>query len=501
MTLEEKIGQLLIVHFNGEAINEDAKTLIQDIHAGGIIYYNWSNSLSSPEQVSNLSRDLQTLASQNRYPLPLFITIDQEGGIVTRLTKGFTVFPGNCALGRTRNPLLAEQAAFAMGQELQSVGINFNFSPVVDISNTPNNPIYFRSFGSSQGLVTSFARHMIQGYHNAGVMISLKHFPGLGELHIDPHQDLPILSKSLDQLEALEFVPFAQLASIADSIMTTHVFVPSIDPLHCITLSKASINILRNTFHFKGLLITDSLNMDGILKYCSIDEAAIQAICAGNDLIILGGKQLNGPNKDFELTIRDVKRIHHSLIESVKNHRIPESRINDAVQRILHLKNQILTAKMFRRFTIEPHSLLAKKIAQLALEITVKSPFSLSRKKIVIFAPDLLKEAILASSFLFNKPTVYFFHGLNPNHQEILDAKKLTKESQAIIFCSYNACENTYQKKMISILLKKKKPFALVVLKNPFDAKLFPQADLIITTFGPSLPSIETAFESLSKTH
>jgi beta-N-acetylhexosaminidase len=137
MKLEEKVGQILIVHFHGERVNQDAKDLIQEMHVGGFIYYNWANGLNSPDQVTLLSQELQKLAQETRLSIPLLITVDQEGGIVARLTQGFTVFSGNKALGMTGNPELAELSAFAMGGELRAVGVNVNFAPVVDVNSNP----------------------------------------------------------------------------------------------------------------------------------------------------------------------------------------------------------------------------------------------------------------------------------------------------------------------------------------------------------------------------
>lgn len=137
MSLEEKVGQILMVHFHGEVANDDAKILVQDAKVGSIIYYNWSNGLISPAQVQGLSAGLQQLAKENRIPIPLLIAADQEGGVVARLQSGFTSFPGNRALGETSDPNLAELSALAMGQELQAVGINMNLAPVVDVNSNP----------------------------------------------------------------------------------------------------------------------------------------------------------------------------------------------------------------------------------------------------------------------------------------------------------------------------------------------------------------------------
>jgi beta-N-acetylhexosaminidase len=342
MTLEEKVGQLLLVHFNGEEANEEAKTLIQEVQVGGIIYYNWANGLHSPQQVSCLSRGLQELAKQKRYPIPLLIAVDQEGGRVTRLREGFTVSPDNGALGKSADPSLAEHSAFVRGQELRAVGINLNLAPVVDVNSNPNNPIIgSRSFGDSAEVVIAFARRALEGYRRAGVLTCLKHFPGHGDVEVDSHADLPVVNKSKEQLDIVELLPFAALAGQADTIMTAHIIVPALDSLNCATLSKNILKILREETGFQGVIVSDSLVMEGLLKNCaSVEDAAVKALEAGCDLLILGGKQLVGAHQNLELTVADVQRIHHTIVEAVKSGRIAKDRVDQAVQRILTLKNR-----------------------------------------------------------------------------------------------------------------------------------------------------------------
>ena len=228
MTLEEKVGQLLLVHFNGEKVNNDAKILVQDTKVGGIIYYNWSNGLHSPKQIQTLSTDLQKLTEKNQNPIPLLIAADQEGGVVSRLHNGFTKFPGNKALGETCDPNLAESIALAMGEELQAVGINMNLAPVVDVNSNPRNPVIgVRSFGDEAETVFAFGKKALSGYRQAQIIATLKHFPGYGDVAVDPHGDLPIVRKSKKELERVELLPFAKLASSADAIMTAHILVPA----------------------------------------------------------------------------------------------------------------------------------------------------------------------------------------------------------------------------------------------------------------------------------
>ena len=348
MTLEEKVGQLLMVHFNGKDANEEARILVQETKVGGIIYYNWCNGLDSPEQVQMLSSSLQKLTEDNQNPIPLLIAVDQEGGSVTRLKNGFTQFPSNKVLAQASDPHLAREAAFTMGQELRAVGINMNLAPVVDVNSNPANPVIgARSFSNQAETVLAFGAEALNGYKQAHIIATLKHFPGHGDTSIDSHEDLPIVHKSKEELKQVELLTIAGLASTADVIMTAHNLVPAFDTENCSTLSETTLNYLRETIGFQGVIVSDSLVMGGVLKKCkSVDEAAIQALRAGCDLLILGGKLLTGEYKGFELTTTDIQRVHDSIIQAVKTGRISEERINHAVERILDLKNRYLISEI-----------------------------------------------------------------------------------------------------------------------------------------------------------
>ncbi|MES2345412.1 MAG: glycoside hydrolase family 3 protein [Chlamydiota bacterium] len=339
MPLEEKIGQLFIVHFNGEEVNEEATVFIEELHVGGFIYYNWANGLTSPLQVQRLSNGLQRLAK-----IPLFISIDQEGGKVSRLNEGFTVFCGNGAIGMTNEPVFAEQVACAMGEEMCAVGINLNFAPVVDVMAPFDEALIDRrSFGSCPEAVALFGERSLHGFHQACILTTLKHFPGIGEVSVDPHLDLPVLNKSLDYLSNRELYPFKELIHMTDLVMTAHVMVPALDARHCATLSRPILeDFLRGELGFKGIIISDSLIMEGLLKQVfSIEEAAIQAFEAGCDLLLLGGKQLLEGQDGFELELIDVARIHRALVRAVEEGRIPEKRVDDSLKRILCAKKTL----------------------------------------------------------------------------------------------------------------------------------------------------------------
>lgn len=508
MSLEEKVGQILMVHFQGETINDDAKILIQEAKVGSIIYYNWSNGLTSPAQVQALSAGLQQLAKENRIPIPLLITADQEGGVVARLQSGFTSFPGNKALGETSDPNLAKLSALAMGQELQAVGINMNLAPVVDVNNNPRNPIIgVRSFGESPEIVVAFAEKALDGYRQAKIIATLKHFPGHGDTEVDSHEDLPIVRKSIEELEKIELFPFMQLSRIAPVIMTAHLLVPALDVDHCSTLSAKTLSYLRNKIGFQGVIITDSLVMQGVLKKCqTVDEAAVKALNAGCDILLLGGKQLVGEH-NVELTVDDVKRIHSFLVKAVQENRISEERLNQAVDRVLALKNRYIVPKTEQvpqdgRINTLAHREIAQQIASQALKISKKEDGSISDlqdKKIMVFAPQLLKDNINQTSLLQIGKTTnpWFFDSLSPSSSDIARAKQNLEEADVLLICSYNAWKNPSQITLIQTLIDTGKPVILISTRDPLDATLFPDADLVFTSFSPTAPSIQAVCDQL----
>lgn len=494
LSLEEKVGQILMVHFDGAEVNQNAKTLIEEVHVGSFIYYNWANELTSPDQVRNLSSGLQKLSK-----IPLLIAADQEGGIVTRLDKGFTIFPGNKALAMTGKPKFAEKCAFAMGQEMLAVGTNYNLAPVVDVNNNPQNPVIgIRSFGDSPEIVIAFGKEALAGYKKAGVITSLKHFPGHGDVSTDSHSDLPIVNKPLGELEKVELLPFAKLASQADTVMTAHLMVPALDPDHCSTLSKKTLDYLKNQLGFQGVIISDSLVMEGVLKQCggSVDEAAIQAFNAGCDILCLGGRQLVAGGKK-ELTVADVKRIHRSLVDAVATKRISEDRLNEALTKIAKLKERIPQPTALEKIDWAKHQQLSKKIAMLAVKVDRydRSIHDLSKKKVALFAPKLVQGSLAQTTMIKigKETTPFYFESLNPSDQEIQKAIVEAQKSDLVVFCTLNAWKNPSQSKAVEMMLALGKPVIVTVLRDPTDANLFPQANMIISTFSSVPNSLEAA--------
>ncbi|MBS0623581.1 MAG: beta-N-acetylhexosaminidase [Verrucomicrobia bacterium] len=510
MTIEEKVGQLLMVHFHGKMANQDSKQLIQNLKVGGIIYYTWANELSCPHQVQNLSLGLQKQTHKNRLNIPLLIAVDQEGGVVSRLQYGFTDFPGNWAIGRTNNPLLAQQSAYALGQELKAVGINMNLAPVIDINTSSHHPIIgIRSFGSDPYTVSLFADYTLRGYQQAQMIATLKHFPGHGDACIDSHCHLPSLQKSQKELESTDLLPFKKLAQDVEVIMTAHLLVPALDPKRCSTLSEPTLTYLRENLNFQGVILSDSLSMQAIAESCpSFEEAAIQALQAGCDMLLLGGKSLLESHSMLEFSLSDIQRIHHALVYAVKVGRISEQRLNQAVERILNLKKRYLSISQTKKLSIQQHvttldhQKIAQCIASTALQITSGDPTCLNsvhHKQLVVLAPQLLAQNIKNASLLeLSQKTQSWFYDLAPSYHDISAAQYLTEQADlALIFC-YNAWKYEAQAALIQAVLDLGKPVILVSTRDPIDSSLFPHTYLTLTTFSPSLFSMQAVYKLLA---
>lgn len=509
MTLEEKVGQILMVHFVGEQINDDAKTLVCDLNVGGIIYYNWANKLSSPEQVKNLSFGLQNLSIKTRLEIPLFIAVDQEGGVVSRLTQGFTVFPGNKALGEINDPQLIKNAMYFMGNELNFCGINLNFAPVVDVNVNPKNPVIgIRAFGNDPKIVTVCAKAAIEGLKQAGIVATIKHFPGHGDSHLDSHYELPSIDKSLKQLQACELYPFKKLSKDCDVVMTGHLKVKALDDQNCATFSDKTLSYLRKKIGFKGVVISDSIVMNGALKNAkNPGDAAIKAFNAGCDIILIGGKSLLG-SLSPELKIQEIKNIHQGLVQAVKEEKISIKRLDESVKRILALKDKYqitnrVTTQRLKDFMSNPEAIRsAKSIASRALSVKINQKMTLKGKKIAIFAPSILFSELSKTGFqnLSSHVSEFYYEGFEPKKEDFDKSQLVASDADVLVFFSYNAWKYEGQTKFINHLNILKKPAILVITRDPIDEELFENLGLVYKTFSPTYISLESVCDHLMET-
>ncbi len=488
MTLEEKVGQLLMVHYMGEEVGQDARLLVQKAHVGGIIYFRAANGLTSPEQVKRLSDGLQGLAR-----IPLFIAIDQEGGAITHLKQGFTLFPSNWAVGRTGEPEYAKRVAVAIAQQLKAVGINMNLAPVVDVNTNPENPVIgIRSFGTSPQQVATFAKASLEGYKEQGIIATLKHFPGHGDVTVDSHKGLPVVDKSVTELEAVELYPFMKLAHDAEVIMTAHLLVPSLDPDMCATFSAPILQgLLRQKLGFTGIIVSDSLLMDGALSQASgVAEAAIKAFNAGCDLLMIAG----GFSKESLGTADSMYKVHQALVQAVLDGRIATSRVDESVARIL--KRKAAYPLTFSTTDMPDSKELSQDVAKRSVQLlynNMKPDFK--PKSLVVVAPKLLSFEVEQTRMAKNK-TIYY-KTLQPSQDEINRVLESAETADSIVVLTANAWKFSNQIELIKQIQKRNKNVVLLCVGTTLDAEVIPSCSSAVASFGPTPASLDAAFELL----
>ena len=290
MTLEEQAGQVLMAGFWGSTPSQEIIDLIQHYHVGNIILF--SRNVRDARQVFELTRSLQQIAREAGQRYPLLIAIDQENGIVQRLGEATTIFPGNMALGAIGSEEIAYEVARATGRELKTLGINMNLAPVVDVNNNPANPVIgVRSFGEDPQQVARLGAAMVKGYQAAGIISCLKHFPGHGDTTVDSHLALPTIPHTLERLETLELVPFRHgIEAGAESVMIAHVSFPALTQHDALpaTLSSTIIQgLLRKQLGFNGVILSDCMEMKAISETFGTERAAVMALQAGIDLVLV----------------------------------------------------------------------------------------------------------------------------------------------------------------------------------------------------------------------
>ena len=328
LSLEEKVGQLFIFGFSGTKISQRMKVHFRQLQPGAVIVF--GRNIKTLAQVAELNSELQKLSSKYT-KLPLFIAIDQEGGSVSRI-KTSPSLPSAYTIGNTNDPALSFQAGKVTGQILRILGFNMNLAPVLDVTDSQlQSFISSRSFSESPHKVSSMGLAFAQGLEDSQVLPVAKHFPGHGGIALDTHRTTPHRQVSYQTLLNTDLIPFSQYAGsdILGGIMVAHISYPLIDSSRLpATFSKHLITqVLTNEMKYKGLIMTDDIEMAGAAALPQVEDRAVAALLAGNDLVMLAWSQ--------ELQSRAVT----AVLAAVKTGKISEERINQSVQKILDFKN------------------------------------------------------------------------------------------------------------------------------------------------------------------
>ncbi|PZM64418.1 beta-N-acetylhexosaminidase [Paenibacillus dendritiformis] len=497
LTLEQKIGQMVMCGFQGPVVNDNIRTLIEKHHVGGIIYFR--RNVQSKEQVCELSRELQ-LISRKHTDIPLFICIDQEGGMVARIDwDDITLIPGNMAIGAARSAEDAYEAARICGEELLHMGINMNFAPSVDVNNNALNPVIgVRSYGERPDLVAELGAAQIRGLQEANVAATAKHFPGHGDTAVDSHHGLAAVNHDEERLLAIELAPFIRaIREGVDLIMTAHVMFPAFEPNPIpATLSRNVLtNLLRKRLGYNGVIVTDCLEMHAISKEFGIPEGAVRSVEAGADLVLV--------SHTYEEQVAAIE----ALVEAVRSGRIPESQIDDSVDRLLTLKSKRsmdalpeVTPQFAAMFGSDASKAVVDRICENSITLVKNEGGSIPLRKeepTLVIWPEVrqrteVDEPIEQSYTLATALSPYVDHveewriGTYPEAEEVEAALAKAASFKQIVVLTYNAVSTLHpgQVEIVQGLIGR--PDARVIVastRNPYDLNQFPEAPVYLCCY------------------
>lgn len=501
MTIEEKIGQMLMPDFrkwNGENVTEmlpEIEQIVKDYSLGGVILF--AENVVTTEQTTKLVAAYKEASEK----YGLLLTIDQEGGIVTRLQSG-TDMPGNMALGATRSPEITEEVGKVIGAELQALGINMNLAPVLDVNNNPDNPVIgVRSFGESPELVSDLGIAYIKGIQSKGVATTAKHFPGHGDTSVDSHLGLPEVPHDKERLLEVELYPFQQaMEADVDAIMTAHVTFPKIDDTKVIskkdgteislpaTLShKVLTGLMREEMGYDGVIITDALNMLAIADHFGPVDAVIRSVNAGTDIILMPV---------------GLEEVVEGLLEAVETGEITEERIEQSVKRILTLK---LNRGIIKPETPTPVDELVRNAEEVVGQdfhkeveaVAAKQSITLLKNDQVLPLQADENEKIVVVGNTYISKLHEAIRDYHANTELITASGPLTdaqleqlSDASAVIFGSYTFNVSgrdplSPQMLLVNQLIQEvDAPVIGAAIRNPYDIMAFPEIDAYLTQYG-----------------
>lgn len=510
MTLEQQIGQLFMAGFHGISASADIIDLIQRYHVGGVILF--SRNIGTAQQVADLTRSLQAAAKAAGHHYPLLISIDQENGMVQRLGSDMTGFPGNMTLGAVGSEQMVYEVAQASGEELKALGINMNLAPVADVNNNPANPsIGVRSFGEDPQQVARLTAAAVRGYRAAGVVPTLKHFPGHGDTAADPHLTLPVIPHSMKRMAAVELPPFKLgIEAGADAVMIGHVFLPALMPPDALpaTVSPAIVQgLLREQLGYGGLVMSDCLEMDAITHTVGAARGSVLALKAGTDLVLISHRY-------------DRQR---SGIESAqaaaRSGELSAETIRQAAERVLRLKQRVVSwddalpaspavwagnashQQLARRAYEQSTTLVRNADALLPMQNDHAEPLC-----IILPKPNTFS---IASDRVYHDE--FFVESIRQRHSEVqaislspepTDAEReqalqAASSARATIMLTMNANLDRSQAELMRALLQAGVPVIDIAVGNPYDLLTFPALRTYLVTYEYTRPALAAAVRVL----
>lgn len=465
MTLKEKLGQLILPGFHSTYYDEHIKKLIEEYHVGNVILF--TRNFESGAQIRELTKKIHEETIKHTGHIP-FIAIDQEGGLVTRMMKDVTFAPGPMTASASL-PDATYHTGKMLAEDMIRLGMNFNLAPSLDVNNNPNNPVInVRSYSDDPDVVAKLGKRFIEGSLEYGVLACAKHFPGHGDCEVDSHLGLPTINYDLDRIHKIEMHPFKENINVP-AIMSAHIMFPAYDTVPATLSRKILTNVLREELGFKGLILTDCLEMKAIADMYGTSNGALMAVLAGADIC------------DISHTLEYQVKALEVLEEAVVDGRLPLEVLDEKVERILKAKEVTLPylEKYFYNKEMvysEENNKLAQEIVDASLTKVLGNDAVLTDKTLVI-APVAMARTIIEDEFdernlakVLRKefPSVDIRELVNTNEfkEEILSI--LSNFENVIVF-SYNAAVSKQQVEFINAVLENKENATVISLKGPMD--------------------------------
>ncbi|WP_369035952.1 glycoside hydrolase family 3 protein [Streptomyces adonidis] len=511
MTLEEKVGQLFVMRVYGHSATapdqadidanlaeigvRTAAELIARYRVGGIIYFSWAHNTRDPHQIADLSNGIQKASLGLPRGLPVLISTDQEHGIVARVGKPATLLPGAMALGANGSRTDARTAGSISGAELRALGIRQDYAPVADVNVNPANPVIgVRSFGADPAAVAGLVAAQVTGYQRASVAATAKHFPGHGDTAVDSHYGFPVIGHTREEWNAIDAPPFrAAVRAGIDSIMTAHIMVPALDGSgDPATLSRPILTgILREELGYDGVVVTDSLGMQGVREKYGDDRVPVLALKAGVDQL------LNPPSLDIAW---------NAVLTAVRQGELTEARLDASILRVLRLKNRlgllerpyVTHAGVDRAVGVAGHLTAADRIAERTTTLLVNErkllPLSRSTQKTVLVVgadpaspsgttgppTTVLAGALTELGFTATALST----GTAPSAAVIARAVAAAGEVDAVVVGTYNVGATSSQRTLVAQLLATGRPVVCVAVRNPYDVAQLPDVPAYLASYS-----------------
>ncbi|MFG2266762.1 glycoside hydrolase family 3 N-terminal domain-containing protein [Streptomyces sp. NPDC048720] len=512
MSLEEKVGQLFVMRVYGHSATapdqadvdanlaeigvRTAAELIAKYRVGGIIYFTWAHNTRDPHQIADLSNGIQKASLEQPRGLPVLIATDQEHGIVCRVGAPATLFPGAMAVGAGGRPADAHTLGRVSGAELRALGINQDYSPDADVNVNPANPVIgVRSFGADPEAVARLVAAEVKGYQASRVAATAKHFPGHGDTAVDSHTGFPVITHSRELWEKLDAVPFrAAIAAGIDSIMTAHLQFPALDDAgDPATLSHPILTgILRGELGYDGVVVTDSLGMEGVRTKYGDDRVPVLALKAGVDQL------LNPPSLDVAW---------HAVLKAVQEGELTEARLDESILRILRLKDRlglldrppyVTGAGVDRTVGTKAHLAAADRIAERTTTLLVNEEHTLpldrrSRRRVLVVGADPASPSgttgppttVLAAALTeLGFTATALSTGTAPSATVIGKAVAAAADADAVVVATYNVTAGSSQRTLVERLLATGKPVVAVAVRNPYDVAQLPAVKGFLATYS-----------------